>query len=63
MCMAEQSKLQFLDMIVISDQTKQHYCTDTYHKPTSTGFYSLYDSYMYVPAEYELYRNIKCVIT
>ena len=30
MCMAEQSKLQFLDTVVISDQTKQHYYTDIY---------------------------------
>ena len=52
MCLAEQSKLQFLDMVVISDQTKQHYYTDIYHKPTDTGLYSLYDSY--VPAEYKL---------
>ena len=52
MCMTEQSKLQFLDMVVISDQTKQHYYTDIYHKPTDTGLYSLYDSY--VPAEYKL---------
>ena len=52
MCMAEQSKLQFLDMVIISDQTKQHYYTDIYHKPTDTGLYSLYDSY--VPAEYKL---------
>ena len=29
-CLAEQSKLQFLDMVVISDQTKQHYYTDIY---------------------------------
>ena len=51
MCIAEQSKLQFLDMVIISDQTKQHYYTDIYHKPTDTGLYSLYDSY--VPAEYK----------
>ena len=57
MCMAEQSKLQFLDMvvmmIVMRNKTKQHYCTNIYHKPTDTGLlYSLYDSY--VPAEYKL---------
>ena len=52
MCMAEQSKLQFLDMVVISDETKQHYYMDIYHKPTDTGIYSLYDSY--VPAVYKL---------
>ena len=40
MCMAEQSKLQFLDMIVIIDQTKQHYYTDIYLKPTDTRLYS-----------------------
>ena len=39
-------------MVIISDQTKQHYYTDIYHKPTDTGLYSLYDSY--VPAEYKL---------
>ena len=49
--MAEQSKLQFLDMVV-SDLTKQHYYTDICHKPTGTRLYSLYDSY--VPAEYKL---------
>ena len=38
-------------MVVISDQTKQHYnYTDMHHKPTDTGLYSLYNSY--VPAEY-----------
>ena len=52
MCMAEQSKLLFLDMVVISGQTKQHYYTDIYHKPTDTELYSFYDSY--VPAEYKL---------
>ena len=52
MCMAEQSKLQFLDMVVISDQTKQHYYMDINLKPTDTRLYSLYDSY--VPAEYKL---------
>ena len=52
MCMVEQSKLQFLDMVVISDQTKQHYYMDIYHKPTENGLYSLYDSY--IPAEYKL---------
>ena len=60
MCMAEQSNLQFLDMVVFRDQTKLHYYTDIYHKPTDTGLYSLYDSY--VPAEYKL-GNIKCVLT
>ena len=50
--MAEQSKLQFLDMVIISDQTKQHYYTDIYHKPTGTVLYSSYDSY--APAEYKL---------
>ena len=57
MCMAEQSKLQFLDMIVISDQTMQHYYTDIYHKLTDTGLYSLYviyDSYVGLPSEYKL---------
>ena len=52
MCMAEQSKLQFLDMVIISDQIKQHYYSDIYHKPIDTGLNSLYDSY--VPAEYKL---------
>ena len=52
MCMAEQFKLQFLDMVVINDQTKQHYYADVYHKPTDTGLYSLYESY--VSAEYKL---------
>ena len=52
MCMAEQTELQFLDIVVISDQTKQHYYTDIYHKPTDTGPYSLCDSY--APAENKL---------
>ena len=54
MNMAEQFKLQFLDIVVISAPTKQHYYTDIYiyHKPTDTGLYTLYDSY--VPAEYKL---------
>ena len=52
MCKAKQSKLQFLDMVVISDQTKQHYYTNIYHKPTDTGLYSIYNSN--VPAEYKL---------
>ena len=30
MFMAKQSKLQFLDMVIISGQTKQHYNTDIY---------------------------------
>ena len=52
MCMAEQSKLKFLDMVVISGQTKQHYYMGTYHKPTDIGLYSLY--YTYVPVKYKL---------
>ena len=52
MSMAEQFKLQFLDMVVISDRTKQQYYTDIYHKPADTRLYSLYGSY--VPAEYKL---------
>ena len=52
MCMVEQSKLQFLDMVVFSDQTKQYYYTDIYHKLTDSGLYSLNDSY--VPAECKL---------
>ena len=52
MCKTEQSKVQFLDMVVIRDQSKQHYNTDIYHKPTDTCLYSLYDSY--VPAVYKL---------
>ena len=44
MCLAEQARLQFLDTTVISDQTRSHYYTDIYHKPTDTGLYLLYDS-------------------
>ena len=36
----------------LSFTIKQHYYTDTYHKPTDTGLYLLYDCY--VPAEYKL---------
>ena len=39
MCIAEQSKLQFLDMVVISDQ-QGNAITRIYHKPIGTGLYS-----------------------
>ena len=52
MCIVEQSKLQFLDMVIISVQTKLHYYTDIYHKPSCTKVCLLCDSY--VPAEYKL---------
>ena len=51
MSMAKPSELQFFDIVVISDQTKLHYYTEIYHKPTDTGLYSLYNRY--VPAEYK----------
>ena len=53
MCLAKQSKLQFLDMVVSSDQTKQHYYTNIYIiDQQKLGYIRYIDSY--VPAENKL---------
>ena len=48
MCMAEQSKLLFLDMVVISDQTKQRYYSDIYITNQPALDYIRYMTAMYL---------------
>ena len=46
MYVTKNSRLQFLDIVIVCDQINQHHYTHIYQKPADTTLYSLHNSHV-----------------